>query len=97
LPSIAEQSLEDENITTLIACGMIRGDFLQPQHSTNNTFVSIKYDKRDQQGKAAFIEHNPHMISNKEQWQGAQADPKKTGQGTRQSKDRLINKMIMFN
>jgi hypothetical protein len=37
----AEQSLEDENITTL-------GDFLQPPHRTNNTVVSIKYDKQEQ-------------------------------------------------
>jgi hypothetical protein len=37
---------------------------------------TIKYDKQDQQGKAAFNERNPHPTSNKSQWQGAQEDPK---------------------
>jgi hypothetical protein len=32
----------------------------------------LKYDKQDQQGKAACNERNPHMT----QWQGAQADRK---------------------
>jgi hypothetical protein len=35
-----------------------------------------KYDKQDQQGKAAFNERNPTRSSNKRQWQGAQEDPK---------------------
>jgi hypothetical protein len=35
-----------------------------------------KYDKQDQQGKAAFNERNPHMTQQQEPWQGAQADPK---------------------
>jgi hypothetical protein len=34
----------------------------------------------------------PTRPSNKTQWQGAQADPTKTGQGT----DRLITKMIKY-
>jgi hypothetical protein len=49
-------------------------------------YLSLKYDKQDQQGKAAFNERNPHTT----QWQGAQADPTKTGHDT----DRLITKMI---
>jgi hypothetical protein len=36
------------------------------------TKTRLKYDKQDQQGKAAFNKRNPHMT----QWQGAQADPK---------------------
>jgi hypothetical protein len=42
------------------------------------------------------INATPTLPSNKNQWQGAQADPKqkKTGQGCRQSTDRLITKMI---
>jgi hypothetical protein len=36
----------------------------------------FKYDKQDQQGKAAFNERNPTRTSNKSQWQGAQEDPK---------------------
>jgi hypothetical protein len=36
-----------------------------------------KYEKQDQQGKAAFNERTPPpWPSNKNQWQGAQADPK---------------------
>jgi hypothetical protein len=35
-----------------------------------------KYDKHDQQGKAAaFNERSPTRSSNKSQWQGAQEDP----------------------
>jgi hypothetical protein len=37
---------------------------------------SVKYDKQDQQGKAAFNERNPHTTQQQEPWQGAQADPK---------------------
>jgi hypothetical protein len=55
----------------------------------------MKYDKKDKQGKVAFNERNPHTTSNNNQWQGAQVETKqKTGQGTRQSTDRLITKMI---
>jgi CRISPR/Cas system CMR subunit Cmr6 (Cas7 group RAMP superfamily) len=34
------------------------------------------YDKQDHQGKAAFMNATPIRPSNKNQWQGAQADPK---------------------
>jgi hypothetical protein len=32
------------------------------QHQINNGYqtISVKYDKQDQQGRAAFNEHNPH-------------------------------------
>jgi hypothetical protein len=40
------------------------------------TCTFIKYDKQDQKGKAASNERNPHLLSNKSQWQGAQEDPK---------------------
>jgi hypothetical protein len=43
------------------------------------------YDKQDQQEKAAFNERNPHTTQ--------QQKPAKTGQGTRESTDRLITKI----
>jgi hypothetical protein len=41
-------------------------------------FLNIisKYDKKDQQGMAAFNERNPTRSINKSQWQGAQEDMK---------------------
>ncbi|XP_060568787.1 uncharacterized protein LOC132727365 [Ruditapes philippinarum] len=51
-------------------------------YSSQSLVVSImiegtkKYDTQDQQGKAAFNERNPYTTSIKNQWQGAQADPK---------------------
>jgi hypothetical protein len=45
--------------------------------------ITLKYDKQDQQGKATFNERNPPppptWPSTKNQWQGAQADPKPAG------------------
>jgi hypothetical protein len=38
--------------------------------------LTLKYDKQDQQGKAAFNERNPHMTQQQEPVQGAQANPK---------------------
>jgi hypothetical protein len=38
--------------------------------------VVLEYDKQDQQGKATFNERNPTRPSKKNQWQGAQKDPK---------------------
>jgi hypothetical protein len=35
-----------------------------------------KYDKQDQQGKAAFSERNPTRLRNKNQRQGAKENPK---------------------
>jgi hypothetical protein len=43
----------------------------RPHKIPPDDFYYIKYDKQDQQGKAAFNERNPHM----NQRQGAQADP----------------------
>jgi hypothetical protein len=54
-------------------------------------FVSrflIKYDKQDQQGKAAFNERNPHMTQQQEPMARSPGGPQtKTGQG----KDRACN------
>jgi hypothetical protein len=36
----------------------------------------INKSTQDQQGKVAFKERNPLRTSNKNHWQGAQADPK---------------------
>jgi hypothetical protein len=56
----------------------------------------IKYDKQDQQGKAAFNKRNPHTTQLQEPVARSPGGSKaKTGQGTRQSKDRLITKMII--
>jgi hypothetical protein len=55
----------------------------------------LKYDKQDQQGKAASNKRTPTRPSNKNQRQGTQGDPKqKTGQGTMQSTDGLITVTI---
>jgi hypothetical protein len=55
-----------------------------------------KYDKQDQQGKAALNERNPHTTKLQEPLAERIPDgpQTKTGQGTRQSTDRLITKMI---
>jgi hypothetical protein len=54
-----------------------------------------KYDKQDQQEKAAFNERNPHMTQQQElvarRLGGHQT---KTGQGTGQNTDRSVTKMI---
>jgi hypothetical protein len=53
----------------------------------------MKYDKQDQQGKAAFIERNPHTTQQQEQVARSPDGPKtKTGHGT--STEWLITKMI---
>jgi hypothetical protein len=45
-------------------------------------FIPIKYDKQDQQGKAAFNERNPHMTQQQEPMVRSPAGPQtKTGQG----------------
>jgi hypothetical protein len=55
----------------------------------------LKYDKQDQQGKAAFNERNPHTTRQQEPVARSPGEPQtKTGQGTRQSTDRLITKII---
>jgi hypothetical protein len=42
----------------------------------------IKYDKQDQQGKAAFNERNPHMTQQQEPMARSPGEPQtKTGQG----------------
>jgi hypothetical protein len=49
-------------------------NFMQPQGS--------KYDKQDQQGKAAFNERNPHMTQQQEPMARSPGGPQtKTGQG----------------
>jgi hypothetical protein len=54
-----------------------------------------EYDKQDQQGKAAFIERNPHMTQQQEPVaRSPDGSQTKKGQGTRQNTDRLITKMI---
>jgi hypothetical protein len=54
----------------------------------------IKF-KQNQQEKAAFNEHNPHMTQQQELEARSLGGPQtKTGQSTRQSTDRLITKMI---
>jgi hypothetical protein len=51
--------------------------------------IIVKYDKQDQQGKAAFNERNPHMTQQQEPVAMSPGGPQtKTGQGTRQSTDR---------
>jgi hypothetical protein len=53
--------------------------------------VYIKYDKQDQQGKAAFNERNPHTTQQQEPVARSLDGPQtKTGQGTRQSTCRSI-------
>jgi hypothetical protein len=48
----------------------------------------IKYDKQDQQGKAAFKEPNPHTTQQQEPVARSPDGPQtKTGQGTRQCCD----------
>jgi hypothetical protein len=54
----------------------------------------MKNDKQDHQGKAAFNERNPHMISNKNQWQGAQADPKRN-QGRAKTEHGQVNHLMI--
>jgi hypothetical protein len=53
----AEQSHEDENITTLIACTgrLFTAATRNKQHGCEH-----KYEKQDQQAKAAFNKRNPH-------------------------------------
>jgi hypothetical protein len=68
---------------------------VSPKNFQNRRCFSGIYDKQDQQGKAALNERNPTWPSNKNKCEGAQAGPKQnTGQGNRQSTDRLITKMI---
>jgi hypothetical protein len=55
-----------------------------------NTVTLIKYDKPDQQGKAAFNERKPHTTQQQVSVARSPGDPTKTGQGT----DMLITKMI---
>jgi hypothetical protein len=55
----------------------------------------IKYDKQDQQGKAAFNERNPHTTKQQESVaRSPDGTQTKTGQGTKQCTDRLIAKII---
>jgi hypothetical protein len=55
----------------------------------------IQYDKQDQQGKAAFNEHNPNTTHQQEPAARSPGGPQtKTGQVTRQSTDRPTTKMI---
>jgi hypothetical protein len=57
--------------------------------ATNN------YEKQIQQGKAAFNVHNPHTTKQQKPVTRSLGGPQtKTGQGTRQSIDRPITKMI---
>jgi hypothetical protein len=45
-------------------------------------FNHMKYDKQDQQGKAAFNERNPHMTQQQEPTASSPGGPRtKTGQG----------------
>jgi hypothetical protein len=45
-------------------------------------FLAFKYDKQDQQGKAAFNERNTHMTHQQEQVARSPGGPQtKTGQG----------------
>jgi beta-lactamase class A len=55
----------------------------------------LKYDNRVQQGKAAFNERNTYTTQQQVARSpgGAQT---KSGQGKRQSMDRLISKMIQY-
>jgi hypothetical protein len=50
---------------------------------TNNISIKlIKYDKQDQQGKAAFNERNPHITQQQEPVARSPGGPQtKTGQG----------------
>jgi hypothetical protein len=51
----------------------------------------LKYDKKDQQGKAAFNERNPHTTQQQEPVARSPGGSQtKTGQDSRQSTDRLI-------
>jgi hypothetical protein len=44
--------------------------------------INVKYDKQDQQGKAAFNERNPHMTQQQEPTARSPGGPQtKTGQG----------------
>jgi hypothetical protein len=55
---------------------------------------SIKYDKQDQQVKAAFNERNPLTTQQQEPLARSPGGPQtKTGQDTRQRTDRPITKM----
>jgi hypothetical protein len=48
----------------------------------NRLDITIKYDKQDQQGKAAFNERNPHMTQQQEPMARSPGGPQtKTGQG----------------
>jgi hypothetical protein len=40
------------------------------------TLISVKYEKQDQQGRAAFNESTPHDSATRDHWQGAHQDPK---------------------
>jgi hypothetical protein len=55
----------------------------------------LKYGKQDQQGKAAFNERNTHTIQQQEPAARSPGGPKtKTGQGVRESTNRLITKNV---
>jgi hypothetical protein len=58
-------------------------------------YLLWKYDKQDQQGKVALNERNPHTTQQQETAARSPGGPEtKTGQGTRQSTDIPITKMI---
>jgi hypothetical protein len=55
--------------------------------------MKVKYDKQDQQGKAAFNERNPHTTQQQEPTaRSPGGTPNKNRTGQRQSTDRLIIK-----
>jgi hypothetical protein len=55
----------------------------------------LKYDKQDQQGKAALNKRNPHMTQQQEPVARSPGGSQtKTGQDKRKSTDKLITKMI---
>jgi hypothetical protein len=59
----------------------------------DSDLLGIKYDKQDQQGKAAFNERNPHMTQQQEPVARSPGGPQtKTGQG----KDNICN-IFIFN
>jgi hypothetical protein len=57
---------------------MSKSAFILNRHSC----YKIKYDKQDQQGKAAFNERSPHMTQQQEPMARSPGGPQtKTGQG----------------
>jgi hypothetical protein len=58
--------------------------------------LNVKYDKQDHHEKEAFNERNPHTTQQKEPVARSQGGSQtKTGQGTRQSANRSITKIIL--